>query len=434
VDAFFSLPRGGAEIGGLLLGKHEGDRVSITAFEPLDCEHAMGPSFTLSPRDQALLAEMTAKAARNPGDRRAMGWYHSHTRSEIFLSETDQDIHKRFFPEPWQVALVLKPHTFEPTRGGFFFREADGSIRGSASYQEFVIDPLPIKPLERLGEGGPTHRPLHEDAPSKGAGIVVPEPAGAGDSMPGLLHGKEKARVPITREIPKVKGLGESASDQDHTAVAAPLAAPNFTRGVEVRSWRVLKIVACLAIGLAAGGVGYQTREDWLPAVIAKLRPLLPKEPEPYLSLSMSDHDGQLDIHWDRNSPAVRNALEATLQIEDGRSMPLAVRLDGPHLATGSFSYGRDSERVDVTLIAEEPGGGIVKEQTSFLGKLPGQKAMEESPDARKERDALTEKAEKLQDDYNKQAAKTRKLEKDLKDMRDQLESERKQQSSKKDQ
>ena len=30
VDAFFSLPRGGAEIGGLLLGRHEVDRVTIT--------------------------------------------------------------------------------------------------------------------------------------------------------------------------------------------------------------------------------------------------------------------------------------------------------------------------------------------------------------------------------------------------------------------
>ena len=97
----------------------------------------MGPSFTLSAKDQASLADLIAKARRNPPKRQPVGWYHSHTRSEIFLSETDQDIHKRFFPQPWQVALVLKPHTFEPMRGGFFFREANGSIRGAASYQEF---------------------------------------------------------------------------------------------------------------------------------------------------------------------------------------------------------------------------------------------------------------------------------------------------------
>src|SRR5436853_3139090 len=43
VDAFFSVPRGGAEIGGVLLGKHEGDRLVIQEFKPLDCEHAYGP-------------------------------------------------------------------------------------------------------------------------------------------------------------------------------------------------------------------------------------------------------------------------------------------------------------------------------------------------------------------------------------------------------
>src|SRR5271165_4475555 len=84
VDAFFSLPRGGAEIGGVLLGKRVGSRVFIADFETLDCEHAMGPSFTLSVRDQARLTEMTAKARRNPANRQPVGWYHSHTRSDIF--------------------------------------------------------------------------------------------------------------------------------------------------------------------------------------------------------------------------------------------------------------------------------------------------------------------------------------------------------------
>src|ERR1700676_3035637 len=69
MDAFFSLPRGGAEIGGILLGRLDGDRVSITEYKALDCEHAMGPSFTLSPRDQANLADMAAMARRNPPSR-----------------------------------------------------------------------------------------------------------------------------------------------------------------------------------------------------------------------------------------------------------------------------------------------------------------------------------------------------------------------------
>jgi hypothetical protein len=55
VDAFFSLPRGGAEIGGLLMGTSRKGLITITAYAPLECEHAHGPSFTLSANDEARL-------------------------------------------------------------------------------------------------------------------------------------------------------------------------------------------------------------------------------------------------------------------------------------------------------------------------------------------------------------------------------------------
>jgi len=95
VDAYFSLPRGGAEIGGILLGTHEPGRVVISGYLALECEHATGPSFTLSSKDEAQLAELLASSRG-----KVAGWYHSHTRSEIFLSEADLDLHQRFFPEP----------------------------------------------------------------------------------------------------------------------------------------------------------------------------------------------------------------------------------------------------------------------------------------------------------------------------------------------
>src|SRR5690242_16947395 len=119
VDAFFSLPRGGAEIGGILLGRHEGDRVSILDYAALDCEHAHGPSFTLSANDEQRLKDLLASVRSEIPGVYPVGWYHSHTRSEIFLSDADVAIHNRFFPEPWQIAIVMKPHTFQPTRVGF---------------------------------------------------------------------------------------------------------------------------------------------------------------------------------------------------------------------------------------------------------------------------------------------------------------------------
>lgn len=439
VDAFFSLPRGGAEIGGILLGQREGDRISITGYQALDCEHALGPSFTLSPRDQTQLAEITSKARRNASDRQPVGWYHSHTRSDIFLSDADQDIHNRYFPEPWQVALVLKPHTFQPIRGGFFFREQDGSIRGTASYQEFQLDALPVRPAGEGGNNLAAHRPLHEDsifrpkvttasapsafAPSAPAPPVAPPLEMA--PAPAVPPAEGKGRVPITREIAADPPLAPAPDGREAGAEPPPLDAPDFGQMRPERPRRAVRAAAILAVGLAAGGLGYQTRQYWLPQVLTKARAVLPKEPDSYLSLAVSDDNGQLKIQWDRNAPAVRNALDGTLEITDGATVPQSVRLDYAHLAAGVFIYARQNERVDVTLIASQPSGQGVKEQTSFLGKLPAQKGAAEDPQAGKDRDVEAERADKLQKDLDFQAARTRKLEKDLKDMRDQLEQKK---------
>jgi proteasome lid subunit RPN8/RPN11 len=179
VDAFFLAPHGGVEIGGILLGDFEEERLRITGYAPVECEHAFGPSFMLSDHDRERLAEMLGPRTVLPGHR-AVGWYHSHTRSEVLFSDADREIHQRFFPEAWQAALVLRPHTFQPTRAGFFFREADGSIHGEASYKEFVLQPLPPRP-EELDE---TPAGVAEPAPAPRRASVRPVAPNAAPPIP----------------------------------------------------------------------------------------------------------------------------------------------------------------------------------------------------------------------------------------------------------
>ena len=144
-DAFYSAPRGGVETGGVLFGAHEGSRVVIFAARPLRCEHALGPSFVLSASDIARLSDMLQTHNRDSGlaGMGVVGWYHSHTRSEIDLTEADLEIHNRFFPEPWQVALVLRPATMRPTRVCFFFREASGGTRSTTFFREAAQPAVP---------------------------------------------------------------------------------------------------------------------------------------------------------------------------------------------------------------------------------------------------------------------------------------------------
>jgi proteasome lid subunit RPN8/RPN11 len=58
-------------------------------------------------------------------ERQLVGWYHTHPRMGVFLSHYDLWLHDHFFPEPWQVALVIEPHT---AVGGFFIRQEGGHL------------------------------------------------------------------------------------------------------------------------------------------------------------------------------------------------------------------------------------------------------------------------------------------------------------------
>jgi proteasome lid subunit RPN8/RPN11 len=147
MEALFSVPHGGAEIGGVLWGSRSGRQVRILAARPLLCEYALGPTFTLSGKDHVRLAALLQEKLHDGSQYRLsdgwepVGWYHSHTRSEILLSGRDVEIHNRYFPEPWHVALVVRPHAMQPMRAGFFFREANGTIHAESSYSEFSVEP-----------------------------------------------------------------------------------------------------------------------------------------------------------------------------------------------------------------------------------------------------------------------------------------------------
>src|ERR1700720_3443016 len=101
MEAFFAIPRGGLEIGGVLFGRYGEGSLQIEAFRILECEHAAGPSFTLSEADHVRLRDLIDSAGAE--GLHPVGWFRSRTRSEISLSEADTALHQTYFPEPGQV-------------------------------------------------------------------------------------------------------------------------------------------------------------------------------------------------------------------------------------------------------------------------------------------------------------------------------------------
>ncbi len=428
IDAFFSLPRGGAEIGGVLLGKRDGQQVTILDYVALDCEHAFGPSFTLSPKDLAHLSTLLEEARGNTPDLQSIGWYHSHTRSDIFLSEPDLEVHKRYFSSPWQVALVLKPHTFQPTRGGFFFRSADGSFHIENSYQEFVLEPLPIRPVPSgiVPQPVATGNTMRVDLSPTGRVITMPSAldTGTADPEPAGADGRGLELVPDpTASESGAEIVGAGADPADEAAKrAGPVLVRDPARGIPPDGdtihfpdlsprprWRLtalLGLAACLAIG----AFGFETRRVWLPRIWHGPAAAPQATVATSLGLVLADHDGQLHITWDRKAPVVASATRGTLEISAGGGIPSVTQFNTAELQSGSFTYSRETEKVEVVLSVEGPNGEVGHESASYLGKLPEQGGAAAESAAARQRDELAVEVERLKGDLKAEVARNQKL------------------------
>jgi proteasome lid subunit RPN8/RPN11 len=179
VEGFYTVPRGGIEIGGVLYGKRLEGLLLITDYRKIETEYLTGPSFSLSENDEEGLKKLLMEAKFDDPQIAPVGWFHSHTRSGIHLSEKDLKLFHEFFPEPWQVALVLKPDSLGPVRGGYFFRDREGAVKADASALEFTVAPYfgekrPVE--ERPVDSVPVEIPVE---PVPAAEPVVQEPAAA---------------------------------------------------------------------------------------------------------------------------------------------------------------------------------------------------------------------------------------------------------------
>src|SRR5262245_33090099 len=103
-----SIPKRGAEAGGVLLGTIYNGIVRIEDFEPVKCGHSAGPSYSLSTDEKEMFEEVCRRWGSN-GSRYAVGYFRSHTREGLGLSAEDHELLDLHFPERHRVALLVKP-------------------------------------------------------------------------------------------------------------------------------------------------------------------------------------------------------------------------------------------------------------------------------------------------------------------------------------
>jgi len=116
------------EVGGWMIGEWRSDKISQRQFIVIEkimpAPHTQHGRAYLTFTQDSQVAMHESLETRFPG-KKVVGWYHTHPRMGVFFSGHDSWLHLNFFPKPWQVALVIEPHS---ASGGFFIRGADGQL------------------------------------------------------------------------------------------------------------------------------------------------------------------------------------------------------------------------------------------------------------------------------------------------------------------
>jgi proteasome lid subunit RPN8/RPN11 len=239
-DGFMRFPHGGVEVGGILLGERHGWIIRVTDALPVSIEYANGARFVLSQADGAALQRLVDRT----GASNVTGWYSSHTRRDVTLSETDLDMYDRHFADPGSICLVVKPALRDVEAMALYFRANDGTIVTSTAFED--------REIELATAAG---------ADSSATVVTVPEPL------------REEPVISAPDPSPDLQSISApeySHHEPERTPLPGFLAAAP-AEPVRRRSWMRYAAAAVVLIGGASGAWLYHGRTPHVQAVSAPL-------------------------------------------------------------------------------------------------------------------------------------------------------------------
>ena len=302
IDGLLALPRVGMSIGGFLTGSVEQGRVRVSDTIEIPCSHANGPAFILTGPETARASAM----AFGESHRQVVGWYCSKPRGELALEAPMAALFREICPEAWQVGLMIRPSTVEPTRAAMCMRDGEqGYVLGQAmDLVEYV-------------------RPVHHSA---GAEMVMAE------ILPPVA---EPAAQPAAEvRLPPAPPQDSPGPPYREPAFARSRPLPEETE----RPTRLYVLLAMVVAALLA--VLYVNRFSLIP--------------RPPLVMSISDSAGQITVRW--NPEALEGIDEGSMVLNDGGELQ-TVAMTSELLTSGWFRSPRKSGRVIAKLTAGEVTG-----------------------------------------------------------------------------
>jgi proteasome lid subunit RPN8/RPN11 len=147
LERFNSTPHGGDEVTGVLFGTRTGEEVRVTAFCPVADESALSRSTALTEVQRAVTAVIAAAHSHEElAGLEPLGWFRSHPRCDLNLTDRDIEIANTLFPQPWQIGLVMRPGNSAVTRARFYYRETEGAWTEACAVREFTLPAAELQP------------------------------------------------------------------------------------------------------------------------------------------------------------------------------------------------------------------------------------------------------------------------------------------------
>jgi general secretion pathway protein A len=150
-------PAEGSKLGGVLMGGRSGKKLQIRAIRPVLCERPENQASGPPVGGQEALSKLLDEAVleHDLAGMTVLGCYFTKDRWTV-LTPADRAIYDLYFPEPWQVALVLVPQQEQSCLAGFFYRQRDGSVWISRSeiWVGSVMSQALPRPLGRATDRG----------------------------------------------------------------------------------------------------------------------------------------------------------------------------------------------------------------------------------------------------------------------------------------
>jgi len=333
------LPRGGAEIGGLLVGpKSRENGLVVDAIIPLPIEYKFGPSMKMSDSDFAKLAELV-ESVQSDAEKTVVGFYRSQTRKNETFRETDRQI----------CAAIEKIHT----------SFADDFL----CY--FVV--APISRAEKLA-----HVWMKKDADWEYSQSLLR--ANTLPSVPAPPPTVSRDKVPV--ETPSLEtpysGVPPATTGPVFLDFPVPEIAPSRRPGKKFYS--TLAIFVATFVISAAGMGGYNAYEAMLKnraaAAQAAATAAQASVPPLRMGFSAAHENGLWKLSWDRGTMDVLKPSGAVLDIKDGANQQ-QIHLTPSDLSSGTIFYTSRSGDLSFSLQLEGAGSTPLEEHVRILEGPP---------------------------------------------------------------